>query len=309
MAGLVQQVMAGLAAGALYALCGLALWLGLAAAGTVNLALAGALGLALLVALLVLGHGLPLVLALPLAMLCGAVLAAGAELLGYRLLRGRRGTADAGGVAVLLAALALWMGLERLAALLAGWWWPGRVVGAMSSAGLDLDGWSLPVGQPLALVVLLLAAGALWLSLARSWLGPALRAIAADPLDAALSGVDVRRALLESAVLAGALAGLAGVLAAVSGAAAWLDPGAAVGLGRGLVTGGLAVALAGERLGATREAGAVGWVVLAGLVLGLAEAGCAAAGAWGPHGLLAPGLLLGLALWPPAGDGAAAEQA
>lgn len=294
MVALVQQVMAGLAAGAPVGLSGLALWLGLAAGGPAELALAGVLGLAMLVGLVALGDGVPLLLALPLAGLCGAVLAVAAEGLAYRALRERRAPMEG---AVLLAGLALWVGLERLAALLAGAWRPARAFDQLGALQ-----WALPGGVPAAQapgpLLLLLAVGLLGWGLARSWLGPALRAVAADPVDAVLGGVPVRRLRLHLAAIAGALAGLAGGLAGLAGAGVWLDPGLVGPLGRGLLVKGLLVALAVARL-----RGGVGWrAVLAvaglGLGLGLVEAGCAAWQQDALRDVLAPGLLLAVALWP-----------
>lgn len=102
--------------------------------------------------------------------------------------------------------------------------------------------------------------------LARTRFGAAVRAVADDPVGAALCGVSPRRVLLATFLLAGLLAGLAGILVTPGrafsvdgGALLGLDAAAAAVLGgigslRGAMAGGLAVgtaqALAGYTLGA-----------------------------------------------------------
>ncbi|MEO7263165.1 MAG: branched-chain amino acid ABC transporter permease [Jatrophihabitantaceae bacterium] len=102
--------------------------------------------------------------------------------------------------------------------------------------------------------------------LVRSRFGASLRAVADDPVGAALCGVSARRVVLGAFLVAGLLAGLAGVLVA-PGRALSVDDGAVLGLYaaaaavlggvgslRGALAGGLAVgtvqALAGYALGA-----------------------------------------------------------
>lgn len=104
------------------------------------------------------------------------------------------------------------------------------------------------------------------LVLARSRFGAAVRAVADDPVGAALCGVPARRVMIATFLLAGLLAGLAAVLMA-PGRALAVDDGAVLGLAaaaaavlggigslRGALAGGLAVgtaqALAGYTLGA-----------------------------------------------------------
>jgi len=102
--------------------------------------------------------------------------------------------------------------------------------------------------------------------LARSRFGRSVRAVADDPVGAALCGVSARRVVLGAFLLAGALAGLAGLLTA-PGRALSVESGALLGLAaaaaallggigspRGALAGGLAVglvqALAGYAFGA-----------------------------------------------------------
>ena len=132
---------------------------------------------------------------------------------------------------------------------------------------LRLPGGSAVEVRALCVLALGLVAGLLAEAvLARSRFGRSLRAVADDPVGAALCGVSARRVVLGAFLLAGALAGLAGLLAA-PGRALSVDSGALLGLAaaaaallggigsaRGALAGGLAVgvvqALAGYTFGA-----------------------------------------------------------
>lgn len=124
---------------------------------------------------------------------------------------------------------------------------------------------TVPVRAVCVLVVGLLAGLLAEALLARSRFGAAVRAVADDPVGAALCGVSPRRVLLAAFLLAGLLAALAGILV-TPGRALSVDDGALLGLDaaaaallggigslRGAMAGGLAIgtaqALAGYSLG------------------------------------------------------------
>lgn len=92
----------------------------------------------------------------------------------------------------------------------------GAHIGSLSWSGFTLPG-GIIVGQlpvytfGVAVAVL----GGLHLMLTRSAMGRALRATAADPEAAAMCGIDARRVRLQAAALAVTLAGLAGIFLAM----------------------------------------------------------------------------------------------
>jgi branched-chain amino acid transport system permease protein len=114
-------------------------------------------------------------------------------------------------IATVGLSLALMEGL-RLAGSTVTVWLPPVWSGAVP---LAKAGTFVVAVTPMTLLVAglgFLAAGALLALIARSAYGRAWRAVSDDPLAAALMGVDVRRLLLLTLALSGALAGLAGGL-------------------------------------------------------------------------------------------------
>ncbi|OJY64210.1 MAG: hypothetical protein BGP12_16970 [Rhodospirillales bacterium 70-18] len=276
----VEQAINGCALGALYALSGLALWLVFAATGVVNVAQAGVsllAALAGLACLSVLGWPLALPAAALAAVLAGAAVAVLVELLVFLPLRDRvagqsggEGGGEGGVVSQrgLVVAVAAWFVLDRLAGLAIG----GQPRPVPPDAGpaflLRLAGLHVPGLALLTLALLAAAAGGLsWMD-QRTRFAVALRAVGADPVAAALGGVDVRLVLLGVAALAGAASGLAGLLGGL--AAGEVSAGLGQGQGLGLMLKGLVAALVGGRFG-------LAGVVAAGLALGLAEI---ASGGW-----------------------------
>ncbi len=215
----VTETLGGL--GGLYALCGVAVWLGLRLTGQVNLGLVGCAALAVPVL------GLVPVAALAAGCGIGAVAAGGVELAVMR----RAGT----GATSVMAGLVAWLVLAGLA---------GTVARMLQTPAAG----PMPAGWVMAVLVVVVIAVA-WME-RRGQLRLALRAAAADPVAAALGGVDVPRLRLAVAVASGGLVGLAAVL---GGGAAWV-----------LVVHGVAAALAGRRFG-------VGGVVVVALGLAVLE--------------------------------------
>jgi len=126
--------------------------------------------------------------------------------------------------------------------------------GALRLAG----GYTVPV-RAVCVLALGLAAGLLTEAvLARSRFGAAARAVADDPVGAALCGVPARRVMVATFSLAGLLAGLAGVLVA---------PGRALSVGDGALLG-LAAAAAAVLGGIGSLRGAL----VGGLVVGVVQA-------------------------------------
>jgi branched-chain amino acid transport system permease protein len=128
---------------------------------------------------------------------------------------------------------------------------------ALVPAGLvRLPGGNTVAFRAIAVLVIGLAIGLIAeQSMVRSRFGRSLRAVADDPVGAALCGVSARRVVLGAFLVAGLLAGIAGMLAAPGrvlsvddGAVLGLEAAAAAVLGglgslRGAIAGGLAVGL------------------------------------------------------------------
>lgn len=148
-------------------------------------------------------------------------------------------------------------------------------------------GSSLPV-RTLAVLVIGLVVGLLAERIAvRSQLGQALRAVADDPVAAALSGIRVRRMVLLAFALAGLLAGAAAILDA---------PGQSVSVDDGVVLGleGIAAALIGG-WGSLRGA------LVGGLAVGVLQAVAVQLGGVGLHDVAPLALLVVLLAVRPLG--------
>jgi branched-chain amino acid transport system permease protein len=152
---------------------------------------------------------------------------------------------------------------------------------------LEFFGSTVALNRLLALVFAAAIALSLYLVLTRTRWGTALRAVAVDPVSAALVGIDVRRACAMSYALGGALVAAAGVLVSM-----FLTFNASMGVV--FTTKALIVVIMG---GVGNMLGAL----VAGLVLGLAETAVAR--------LVDPGLtlaatyalFLAILLWRPTG--------
>jgi branched-chain amino acid transport system permease protein len=152
---------------------------------------------------------------------------------------------------------------------------------------LEFFGSTVALNRLLALVFAAAIALSLYLVLTRTRWGTALRAVAVDPVSAALVGIDVRRACAMSYALGGALVAAAGVLVSM-----FLTFNASMGVVftmKALIV--VIMGGVGNMLGA----------LVAGLVLGLAETAVAR--------LVDPGLtlaatyalFLAILLWRPTG--------
>ncbi len=151
--------------------------------------------------------GLPLAVAVVLAMLATAALSLGLDFVLWRPLRARR----AGFMSLFLASIGLALVLRQALLLVAG----------PQPRAYDVDPYKVYVlgsvrlsgAQAVAIVAATLAIVAVGLFLARTSTGRVMRALADDRALAAVSGINVGRVIAATWVLSGLLAGLAGVLA------------------------------------------------------------------------------------------------
>jgi branched-subunit amino acid ABC-type transport system permease component len=151
--------------------------------------------------------GLPLAVAVVLAMLATAALSLGLDFVLWRPLRARR----AGFMSLFLASIGLALVLRQALLLVAG----------PQPRAYDVDPFKVYVigsvrlsgAQAVVIAAATLAIVAVGLFLARTSTGRVMRALADDRALAAVSGINVGRVIAATWVLTGLLAGLAGVLA------------------------------------------------------------------------------------------------
>ena len=250
-----QQVINGLFLGSIYALFALGYTLVFGVLDILNLAHAAVFMVASFVALTLVTHlHLPILIALPAAMLVAGLLGLVLEAVAFRPLRGR---ADSN-VSGLISSLAMAAVFEALALEI---WGPN-----VSRFPFDtLPDRLIPVlGGVVSRLQLTIIAIALLLFLALYWLvartrlGREVRAVAESPRAARVLGVNVDRVIAASFFISSALGGAAGVLFGLAFNSISPD------MGRSVELKGLAVIILGGM-------GSMPGAVLAGFALGLTE--------------------------------------
>jgi branched-chain amino acid transport system permease protein len=251
----VQQVVNGLFLGSIYALFALGYTLVFGVLDILNLAHAAVFMLASFGALALVGHGLHILAAFPLAVLLAGVLGLLLERIAFRPLRGRADSNISG----LISSLAMATVFVALALQI---WGPNVTRFPFGT---------VPTGKPISFLgagisrlqlttmgVALLFFLALWWLVVRTRLGREIRAVAESPRAARILGVNVDRVIAASFVISSALGGAAGVLFGLA-----YDVEA--DMGRSVELKGLAVIILGGM-------GSMPGAVIAGLLLGLTEA-------------------------------------
>ena len=250
-----QQIINGLFLGSIYALFALGYTLVFGVLDILNLAHAAVFMVASFVALTLVTHlHLPILIALPAAMLVAGLLGLVLEAVAFRPLRGR---ADSN-VSGLISSLAMAAVFEALALEI---WGPN-----VSRFPFDtLPDRLIPVlGGVVSRLQLTIIAVALLLFLALYWLvartrlGREVRAVAESPRAARVLGVNVDRVIAASFFISSALGGAAGVLFGLAFNSISPD------MGRSVELKGLAVIILGGM-------GSMPGAVLAGFALGLTE--------------------------------------
>jgi len=249
-----QQIINGLFLGSIYALFALGYTLVFGVLDILNLAHAAVFMLASFVALALVGHGVPILLPLPLAGLFSGLLGVLLERVAFRPLRGRA----ASNISGLISSLAMATVFEAVALEI---WGPNISrfpFGTIPESQIALFG---GVVSKLQLVII---AVAVLLFLALTWLvkatrlGREVRAVAESPRAARILGVDVDRAIAASFFISSALGGAAGVLFGLAFNSISPD------MGRSVELKGLAVIILGGM-------GSMPGAVMAGFALGLTE--------------------------------------
>ena len=251
-----QQIVNGLFLGSIYALFALGYTLVFGVLDILNLAHAAVFMLAAFVALAFVGNaGLPILVAMPLAVLVAGLLGLLLERVAFRPLRGRANSNFSG----LISSLAMATVFEAAALLL---WGPNVT---RFPFGTLPQGKPIPVlGVEVSRLQLTTVGVAILLFLVLTWLvqgtrlGREVRAVAESPRAARILGVNVDRAIGASFFISSALGGAAGVLFGLAYNAIAPD------MGRSVELKGLAVIILGGM-------GSMPGAVIAGFALGLSE--------------------------------------
>jgi branched-chain amino acid transport system permease protein len=251
----VQQIVNGLFLGSIYALFALGYTLVFGVLDILNLAHAAVFMLASFVALALVGHGLHILAAFPLAVLLSGLLGLVLERVAFRPLRGRSDSNISGlisslAMATVFVALALEVFGPNVQRFPFGTVPGGRPIPFLGAGVSRL--------QLTTMGVALLFFLALWWLVSRTRLGREIRAVAESPRAARILGVNVDRVIAASFFISSALGGAAGVLFGLA-----YDVEA--DMGRTVELKGLAVIILGGM-------GSMPGAVVAGLALGLTEA-------------------------------------
>jgi len=290
-----QQVINGLFLGSIYALFALGYTLVFGVLDILNLAHAAVFMLATFVAVALVGHGLPILVALPAAVLFAGLVGLVLERVAFRPLRARTDSNIAGLISSLAAATII----EAVALEI---WGPnitrfpfGTLPDGPTNQLALFGGTVSKLQLTIIGVAVLLVLALTWL-VQRTRLGREVRAVAESPRAARVLGVDVDRAIAAAFFISSALGGAAGVLYGLAFNSISPD------MGRGVELKGLAVIILGGM-------GSMPGAVLAGFALGLIEVFVVAnlGGSWRDAVSFA-GLFLFLVLRPRGLLGAAATR-
>ncbi|HTV73604.1 MAG TPA: branched-chain amino acid ABC transporter permease [Candidatus Acidoferrales bacterium] len=245
---LIQQIGNGVFLGAVYALfaCGYALVFGVL--DILNLAHAAIYMSAAFIALALAGAGVPLLLAIVLAIIAAGLLGILLDRVAFAPLRRR----NAGTLAPLISSIGVAIMIQGIARAFFGSDDQPFPSGTFATAQLQIGSLRLGVVDVTVLGVAIAMMLALSSVLRFTSLGRSIRAVAADRIAAALLGIDVERTIALTFFIASALGGAAGVLIGLEFNSVSVDMGARIELkglaiivlgGMGSVTGAVVGAL------------------------------------------------------------------
>ena len=250
-----QQVLNGVFVGSIYALFAVGYTLVFGVLDILNLAHQAVFMLSAFIALVLVENlHLPLLLALPAAVIAGGLIGLVLERVAFRPLRGRSDSNISG----LISSLAVATILEAIALQFFGpdiSRFPG---GTFPDRMIQIGGASASLLQLCIIGISVLLMALLSFLMARTRLGRRLRAVAESPRAARILGIDVDRTIAVAFFLSSALGGAAGVLFGLAFNSIQPD------VGRSVELKGLAVIILGGM-------GSVPGAVLAGFALGLIE--------------------------------------
>jgi branched-chain amino acid transport system permease protein len=233
---LTQQLINGIALGAVYGLFAIGFALILAKMGILNVAHGtfatwGALAAYWLVA----DHAVNFWLAVVGGVLFAGAIGVASDLVVFEPLRRRQG----GVFAPIIASIGIWIVLLTLAEGFSGPVANSYPADRAPSHPLHIADLVVLPAQILSIIALAVVVTLMHLLLARTRFGSAVRAVSVDPRSATIVGVNSRNVLVVVSFLAAAVAGLAGVLAALS------DNNVSGTIGEGLLLKGFAAVVVG----------------------------------------------------------------
>lgn len=203
-----QQIVNGLSLGAIYAVFAIGCTLIFGVLNIVNLAQGAFFMIGAYLGLEAAQLGLPLPLALLVALVGGGLLAVSSELLVFRTLRIRGGHRWMG----LVASLALARLLVGLAQEIFGTAVRGYPSNLITGQMWEIGGVRVQFLQIVVIITAIVLMGALAYTLQRTSVGRAIRTVAFSEDVASIVGVQIGRTIVITFFIAGALAGAAGVL-------------------------------------------------------------------------------------------------
>ncbi|GAA2280176.1 branched-chain amino acid ABC transporter permease [Actinomadura luteofluorescens] len=206
----VQQLINGIALGAVYALFAVGFGVVFSTMRILNLAQGVYATWGALVAYWAVAElGLPFAVACVAGMAGGALTAVMVDQVAFQPLRSRGGEQLLG---TIITSVALWIALREVASLATGAAPLGFPPGTVPGGLLHIGGVRVLTTQIIAVVCAVAVTALIHLLFRHTRLGAAIRAVGHDRGAAMLGGVNPRTAILTAAALAGAATGLAGVL-------------------------------------------------------------------------------------------------
>ncbi len=232
----IEQLINGCALGALYALFAIGFGLVFATLGILNAAHGTYASWAAIAAYWAVDMaGMPFPLALVLGVAAGAVLALAVDQIGFQPLRARK----AGLLGALITSIACWIVLDSLADSATGHTSLSFPLPAYPSGMIRIGEVQFATMQGISILALIMVTIFMHWLIRHSRFGAAMRAVGWNEAAASLSGVNPRRVVMATALLAGATSGLAGVLGAVA------TQNVSYTLGEGLMLKGFAAVVVG----------------------------------------------------------------
>jgi len=208
-----EQLINGCAIGSLYAMFGLGFGIVFATLGILNAAHGSYASWAAIAALAAVEQlKLPFIVALPIGVVAGGMLAVLVDQIAFQPLR-RRGSEMLG---ALITSIAFWIILDNLAGTATGQQSLSFPRGSYPGTMFRLGDIPLPAMQIITIAAMLIVTVSLHLLIRHSRFGAAMRAVGWNQTAASLGGVNPRHVVIITAFIAGATSGLAGVLGGIT---------------------------------------------------------------------------------------------
>ena len=231
-----EQLINGWALGSLYGLFGIGFGLVFATLGILNAAHGAYASFAAIAGYYTVErYGLPFPAAVAIGVMAGGLLAVAVDQLAFQPLRAR----GSGPIGALITSIAFLIILDSLAASATGHQSLAFPAASYPNRMVEIGPVRVPQMQLIVIASLILCATGIYVLIAHTRIGSAMRAVGWSPVAAAIGGVNARVVILLTAFLAGATSGLAGVLAGIA------TSNVSYTLGEGLLLKGFAAVVVG----------------------------------------------------------------